>query len=710
MFLIKRALPIISLATLALSAASSGFAATLQVPAGYATIADAVAAASTNDTIAVRANYAGEAATLSIVNKSLAFISVDTDYVTLLAGAKIDKPVDIDAGANTGLYSTNVSFWGFSISNTGLSGVTFGSNGTLTVTNCTLNSNVWGAIIAQGDGTIVNLSNSTVNDNQHQGILTQYGFPNPKVVNVTNGSTVNANHTAGGGNAPSIQLAAPTLLTIADSQANGTVGCGVLVEAAGTTVTLSNGHADGNLVGIQANFQCDIRVLNGSTVSDNGWPGINRAFNGGALSTITVDASTIQGSFNAAGIVTNNASGPVNIAVINGSVVSGNSGANIDVEEDGAVTIANSSVTNATGTGDGILLTAGKTVSLAVTNSSITGNPRFGVFNYNCVVSPTVITNSTLDGNQRGIHNAGYMGGMAVSGTSFSNNAEHGFFLGGDAPGGAFTNCSFANQYVGLVMAFNTSPFTMSLTGCTFDKLDYDLSVSAENGHVQTVNVSQCTFGGDFANTDAGRAPIQSNLAAHVLNISRCTFRDGSGNTTPAVKALAGMGDSMIVNCLFDQGDEVTSLTAAAGKTVSVHNCTFSNTSAATKAAKLGATGSYDVRNNIFDGFGTGIWTLSSSLTQTNNLFGVGMTPLSGAVTTPGANSAVGVDPQFVTASSGVGTGDFHLKPTSPVIDQGVDGLTAVDLAGTPRPYSTHADFGAYEWTPTAAVTGWQMY
>lgn len=708
----KRAVAISSMAILALSAASTCFAATLQVPAGYASIAAAVASAASGDTIAVRSNYAGEAAPLSITSTNLTFVSVDTDYVTHLAGAKIDQSVNIDTGAGIGVNTSNVSFWGFSISNTGSAGVTIGSNGTITFTNCAINSNVWGAIIAEGDGTTVNLDGTTVNDNQHQGILTQYGYPKPKVVNVTNGSTANHNYTAGGGNAPSIEMNAPTNLTIANSQANNTGGCGMLVGvgAAGTTITLNNGHADSNSVGIQANFQCAINVLNGSTVSNNAWPGISRAYNGGALSTINIDASTVQGSPNHAGIVANNGSGPVNITVTNGSVVSGNNLANIYVEEDGAVTVANSSVNNATGTGDGIVLTGGKNVSLSVTNSSISGNARFGVFNFNCVVNPTVITNATIDGNQRGIQNGGYLGGLAVSGTSFSNNAEHGFFLAGDAPSATFANCTFANEYVGLALAWNSSSFTTSLTGCTFDKLDYDLPVSADNGFVQTVNVSQCTFGRDYTATDAGRVPILSNQAAHVFNINRCIFRDGSGNTTPAVKALTGMGDSTIVNCLFDQGDDVTSVTAAAGKTVNIYNSTFSNTSAATKAAKLGATGSYDVRNNIFDGFGTGVSTLSSSVVQTNNLFGVGMTPLAGAVTVPGPNSLVGVNPQFVTASSGVGTGNFHLQPTSPVINQGVDGLTSIDLDGNPRPYGTHPDLGAYEWTPPAAVGEWLMY
>ncbi|MEI7634153.1 MAG: right-handed parallel beta-helix repeat-containing protein [bacterium] len=709
MFSTTRVVAMSSMAFFALSIAPAGFGATLRVPADYASIAAAVAAASSNDTIVVRSNYAGEAGAFTFDLKNLTFVSVDTDYATPFAGAKIDQAVNIDTGG-VGTYNSNVSFWGFSISNTGGAGVTIGGNGTITFTNCSLNSNIWGAIIAEGNGTTVNLDSTTVNDNQHGGILTQYGFPNPKVINVTNSSTVNHNFTAGGGNAPSIELNAPTSLTIDNSEVNNTVGCGVLVGSADTTVTLYGGHANGNNVGIQANFQCAINVLNGSTVSNNAWPGINRAYNGGALSTITVDASTIQGNTNSPGIITNNSSGPVNITLTNGSVVAENGPANIETDEDGAVTVTNSSVTSATGTGDGIVLTAGKNVSLSVTNSSISGNPRFGVFNYNCVVDPTIITNSTFTGNQRGIHNGGNLNGMAVSGTSFSGNTEHGIFLAGVAPNATFTNCSFANEYVGFALAWNTASFDTSFTGCTFDMLDYDLFVSGDNSFAQTVNVSQCTFSRDFTTVDPGRTPISSALTANALNISRCIFRDGSGNTTPAVKAHAGLGDSTIVNCLFDQGDDVTSLTATAGKTVNVYNCTFSNTSMAAKAVKLGDTGSYDVRNNIFDGFGTGIWTLTSSLTQTNNLFGVGMTPLAGAVTIPGPNSLVDVDPQFVTASSGVGTGNFHLKATSPVINQGVDGLTNVDLDGNPRPYGAHPDFGAYEWSPSTTVDDWQMY
>lgn len=783
---------------IALSAASSSFAATLQVPAGYASIAAAVAAASSNDTIAVRSNYAGEATGLSFNNKNLAFISVDTDYSTPLVGAKIDQYVSIDASF-VGTGTSDVSFWGFSISNIGGAGVEIFGNGTLTLTNCTLNSNVWNSVCALGNGTTVNLDNTAVNDNQHEGIATKYGFANPKVINVTNGSTVNHNYTGGGGNAPSIHLDAPTVLTVTNSQVNNTVGSGIFVDTngAGATitlngahangnsvgiqanyacsinvlngstvsnnawqgiarsynggtlssilvdnstianqvngngiiltdacgpvnvtvqnnssvstntaangimvgapdaaVTLNSSHADGNAVGVQANFQCSIGVVNGSTIRNNAWQGISRAYNGGTLSTILVDSSTISNQVNGRGIILSNGSGPVNLTIQNQSDVSTNSAENIYTEVPGSVVISQSSVTGCTGANtDGVLFTGGAALSVSMTSSTIAGNKRFGIYNYDCPISPFTITASSISGNgNNGFYNGGTLGSMAITGTTFAGNADTGMFLAASASGGSFTDCTFSsNANNGLVIDWNSAPFTVSLTGCTIKGHTFNgLVLNNNNGQVITMPVTGCTFSGNGADMYVAG----TTSSRHNVTISKSVFRDGSSNAGTVV-SLSAVNNTAITNCLVDHGLVGVSINDDNGSPKVYQNTFVGSTGTALSLASAAC----DVKNNIFAGFPTGI---SGTCTSDYNLYGTGVA----VPGTEGGNSVTNKNPGFVTASTGVGTGDFHLTTASWAIVRGANTLgVAMDLEGTARPLpvtSPKPDMGAYEETTNA--------
>ena len=65
------------------------------------------------------------------------------------------------------------------------------------------------------------------------------------------------------------------------------------------------------------------------------------------------------------------------------------------------------------------------------------------------------------------------------------------------------------------------------------------------------------------------------------------------------------------------------------------------------------------------------------------------------------SNNIVGVDPQFVNYQPD-GSGDYHLKPSSPAIDKGTSAVQApsYDFDNQARPYGAGYDIGAYEWRP----------
>lgn len=61
----------------------------------------------------------------------------------------------------------------------------------------------------------------------------------------------------------------------------------------------------------------------------------------------------------------------------------------------------------------------------------------------------------------------------------------------------------------------------------------------------------------------------------------------------------------------------------------------------------------------------------------------------------PTSSGNVDVDPQFSSST------DFHLAPTSPLLNQGTltptGGLPTIDIEGNPREYLNKVDMGAYQ-------------
>lgn len=73
------------------------------------------------------------------------------------------------------------------------------------------------------------------------------------------------------------------------------------------------------------------------------------------------------------------------------------------------------------------------------------------------------------------------------------------------------------------------------------------------------------------------------------------------------------------------------------------------------------------------------------------------------------ATATVTVDPQFVNYKAD-GTGDYHLKSTSPAIDKGTaTNAPSTDLDGKARPQGAGYDIGAYEFSLTTGIPADEM-
>jgi hypothetical protein len=114
-----------------------------------------------------------------------------------------------------------------------------------------------------------------------------------------------------------------------------------------------------------------------------------------------------------------------------------------------------------------------------------------------------------------------------------------------------------------------------------------------------------------------------------------------------------------------------------------------------------GPTDYINVSNNIVYNNVDGIkehGTTGTHNTYTNNLVyqnsGTNWSLLNGNTHT----GTISADPQFVSYSS-TGSGDYHLKSTSPAVDKGSAAYAPpTDINGTPRPQGPAVDIGAYEY------------
>ena len=334
---------------------------------------------------------------------------------------------------------------------------------------------------------------------------------------------------------------------------------------------------------------------------------------------------------------------------------------------------------------------------------------------YQPTAAMTIPAGVTLEGAGQG---KTIINGAGVNGRLFTVNSADSVLSGLTVQGGkgislskgTVTNCEF-------LVCVNSQGGAINMTGglvthCRFEGCYLTDQYTGKGGAAiymtgGTVRYSELVrnnaSAGDYSASGASGAICLDGGSAVVENcvIASNKVADISGYSYVKWSRVAGVyvKNGTLRNCLV--ADNVNSHTEYAGGIYMTGGKCYHNTVVGNKAKNdqthrsgiMVATGSPDVRNNIF--YGNGPTGKEGGCNVAAGTFKYNL--IDNAVVYSGASDNITLDPKFVDAENR----DYRLQATSPAVDAGAEiaGMET-DLTGRSRPLGGGLDIGAYEYLP----------
>lgn len=283
------------------------------------------------------------------------------------------------------------------------------------------------------------------------------------------------------------------------------------------------------------------------------------------------------------------------------------------------------------------------------------------------------------------------------------------------------------------IVSGNNTYYAWQVDGEYVDIVGFDITGNGQAGlrlngsNQRALNNVVHNLGTAFCDGNGGAGIVSSNYSAGNNDIIGNVVHDiGTPGGCNGVQGIyySNYGGHILNNIVYRISAYGIHLWHAANAVTIANNTVFAAGSSSMGGGMVigsgdtgaGVVGNTIVSNNIFYAnprYGfleycySGQTCIANSNTYTHNLMygnGTNASFLFGHTD----SARVSADPQFVNYQAN-GTGDYHLKSTSPAIDTGTNmGAPVNDLDGGPRPTGANWDIGAYEMGAAPAAWPWE--
>jgi predicted outer membrane repeat protein len=307
----------------------------------------------------------------------------------------------------------------------------------------------------------------------------------------------------------------------------------------------------------------------------------------------------------------------------------------------------------------------------------------------------TQISNSLVQNNQSQLNGGGissYGATVYITNTQFLSNATNGDgTYGGGAIAASGTIRADNSRFTGNTA--NTSPGGALSVGQSLYLVRSDFNnntaVSGDGGAAFAKNgatLDQVTFSNNQSSANGGALAIITGT----LGISRTLFISNFAQNGGGLYQYGGGG--RIVNSLFtrNQASSTTGmdLFLAPNQADQVLFCTIAGPTLGLGDAVHITGGSVTVQDTIITNHAIGLYRQGGSVVEDYNLLYGNTIPTFGVITS--GTHHVNSDPRFEDPA----TDNYHLNPTSPAIDAGLDTGLTIDIDGQARPQRIGFDIG----------------